>query len=57
MIIDEISNNIALGRSCYDAPEIDNQVYISDQALNPGDLVQCIIKEAYQYDLIGVRKR
>ena len=53
VIIDQISDNMALGRSRYDAPEIDNQIYLPANTLKTGDFVQCMIKEAYEYDLIG----
>ncbi|MCG8512595.1 MAG: 30S ribosomal protein S12 methylthiotransferase RimO [Halanaerobiales bacterium] len=56
VIIDQINDNMALGRSRYDAPEIDNQIYLPAKALKTGDLVQCIIKEAYEYDLIGANR-
>lgn len=57
VLIDDISQGTAIGRSCYDAPEIDNQVILPAQNIKPGDLVECIIKEAYEYDLIGEIKR
>ncbi|MDD2215148.1 MAG: 30S ribosomal protein S12 methylthiotransferase RimO [Eubacteriales bacterium] len=43
------------GRSCYDAPEIDNSVlFNSDKPLKPGDLIFVKITDAFDYDLIGV---
>ena len=56
VIIDEIDENAAIARSKYDAPEIDNQVYISAKDIKIGEIVKCNIKEAYEYDLIGELK-
>lgn len=43
-----------LGRSRYDAPEIDNQVlFTSERELHPGDLVTVKITDAFDYDLSG----
>ena len=43
-----------MGRSCYDAPEIDNTVlFQSDRQLMPGDLVKVRITDAFDYDLVG----
>ncbi|SFL13072.1 30S ribosomal protein S12 methylthiotransferase RimO [Halanaerobium salsuginis] len=44
-----------LARSRYDAPEIDNQIYlpIRDNNLEIGKIYQAVIKEAFHYDLIG----
>ena len=43
-----------IGRTSYDAPEIDNAViFTSDRELNPGDMVDVEIVDAFDYDLIG----
>ena len=43
-----------VGRSRYDAPEIDNSViFASDKDHRPGDLVNVYINDAYDYDLVG----
>ena len=43
-----------LGRTVYDAPEIDNTViFASDEELVPGDMVQVNITDAFDYDLVG----
>lgn len=43
-----------LGRTVYDAPEIDNTViFTSDEELVPGDMVQVKITDAFDYDLAG----
>ena len=44
-----------IGRTAYDAPEIDNSVlFTSKRALKAGDFVQVQINDAFDYDLIGV---
>ena len=43
-----------IGRSRYDAPEIDNAViFTSDIELQPGDIVTVRITDAFDYDLVG----
>ncbi len=43
-----------LGRTRYDAPEIDNSVlFTSDAACVPGDIVSVKITDAFDYDLVG----
>ena len=43
-----------LGRTVYDAPEIDNTViFTSDEELVPGNMVQVKITDAFDYDLVG----
>jgi ribosomal protein S12 methylthiotransferase len=43
-----------IGRSEYDAPDVDGVVYVrSRAALKPGDFVQVMITDAYEYDLAG----
>ena len=44
-----------IGRSEYDAPDVDGVVYVrSKAALKTGDFVQVMITDAYEYDLAGV---
>jgi len=44
-----------IGRSEYDAPDVDGVVYVrSKAALKPGDFVQVRITDAYEYDLAGI---
>lgn len=43
-----------IGRTRYDAPEIDNSViFQSEKTLNPGDIVGVLIEDAFDYDLVG----
>ncbi|MFF7708006.1 30S ribosomal protein S12 methylthiotransferase RimO [Pseudomonas sp. NPDC007930] len=52
VLIDEVDEQGPIGRSFFDAPEIDGNVYInSDRDLKPGDKVRCRITDADEYDL------
>lgn len=43
-----------IGRTRYDAPEIDNAViFTSSRALAAGDIVKVLIQDAFDYDLVG----
>jgi ribosomal protein S12 methylthiotransferase len=56
VLIDGIDteNDEAVGRSVWDAPEIDGNVFLpGETALNPGDIVRARIVEAEDYDLVG----
>ena len=57
VLVDEVTEEGAIGRSRGDAPEIDGHVYIDPEpegiVLRPGDLVQVLIEEADDYDLYG----
>ena len=55
VIIDEVGDEGATGRSQSDAPEIDGQVLLRDAAhLTVGDIVQVAIEDADDHDLFGV---
>ena len=44
-----------IGRSEYDAPDVDGVVYVRSSApLKAGDFVQVMITDAYEYDLAGL---
>ncbi|ALS98778.1 30S ribosomal protein S12 methylthiotransferase RimO [Lacimicrobium alkaliphilum] len=56
VLIDEVDEEGAIGRSYADAPEIDGMVYLNgDTELKPGDLVTVTIEHADEYDLWGSR--
>jgi len=55
VIVDEVSNNIAVGRTQYDAPEIDKIVRIND-FVEKGDIYQVKINDFNEYELIGSLK-
>jgi len=49
------STETYIGRSEYDAPDVDGVVYVrSNKPLKAGDFVQVMITDAYEYDLAGV---
>ncbi len=52
VIVDEVDDDGAIGRSKWDAPEIDGSVFLeSDTPLKPGDIVKATVFEADAYDL------
>src|SRR5262249_61811770 len=54
VLIDEVDqeNDEAVGRSPWDAPEIDGNVFLpGETALKPGDMVRARVVEAEEYDL------
>ncbi|MEE4246119.1 MAG: 30S ribosomal protein S12 methylthiotransferase RimO [Kangiellaceae bacterium] len=54
VLIDEITEAGAIGRTKYDAPEIDGQVHITtNEHLEKGDLVEVTITSADDYDLFA----
>jgi len=54
VLIDEKDKDCYLGRSHYDAPEVDGLVYVrSKEPLKPGDFVKAKIVDTLEYDLIG----
>lgn len=55
VLVEEIEEDGSyIGRSRYDAPEIDNSVlFTSDFSWKPGDIVNVRITDAFDYDLVG----
>ena len=55
VMVDSIDEDGAyVGRTQYDAPEVDNTViFKSEKELQPGDLVMVKITDAFDYDLVG----
>ncbi|QBH96514.1 30S ribosomal protein S12 methylthiotransferase RimO [Limnobaculum zhutongyuii] len=54
VIIDEIDEEGAIGRSMADAPEIDGVVYLNEERqVKVGDIVQVTIENADEYDMWG----
>ncbi len=55
VLVDGIDEEGAyLGRTQYDAPEIDNTVIFgSGKELEPGDMIKVYINDAFDYDLVG----
>ena len=55
VIVDEVGEGLVyIGRTRFDAPEIDNEVsFTSTDPHRPGDIVRVRIDQAYEYDLVG----
>lgn len=54
LIEEELEDNLYLGRTKYDAQEIDNIVYVkSKNKLHNGDFINVVINSAMEYDLMG----
>jgi ribosomal protein S12 methylthiotransferase len=52
VIVDEVDEEGAVGRSKWDAPEIDGSVFLNGaRNLRPGDIVQARVIHADEYDL------
>jgi ribosomal protein S12 methylthiotransferase len=52
VLIDEVDEDGAVGRSVWDAPEIDGSVFLNGaEGLNSGDLIQAKVVAADSYDL------
>ncbi len=56
VIIDEVDEEGALGRSMWDAPEIDGSVFLNaDTSVSAGDIVRATVIHADEYDLWAER--
>ncbi|MCM8765411.1 MAG: radical SAM protein, partial [Candidatus Omnitrophica bacterium] len=53
LIDEEISPHTCLGRTEYDAPEVDGGVIIKGEDLKPGDLIRAKIVDTWEYDLLA----
>ncbi len=57
ILIDEVDEDGAVGRSKWDAPEIDGSVFVDDTTgLAPGDLIKVKIVHADEYDVWAERR-
>ena len=55
LVEEQIEDNVYIGRTMYDAEEIDAIVYIkSARELQVGEFVDVVITDALEYDLMGV---
>lgn len=58
VIIDEVDEEGAIGRSMADAPEIDGVVYLNEEKnVQVGDIVQVEVEHSDEYDLWGTVKQ
>ena len=56
IIVDEVDEDGAIGRSKWDAPEIDGNVFLNGESdVKPGDMVRGTVVEADEYDLWAER--
>ncbi|MGB2958283.1 MAG: 30S ribosomal protein S12 methylthiotransferase RimO [Bacteroidota bacterium] len=54
VVIDREENDLFVGRTEHDAPEIDNEVFVrAGEGLGPGTFCDVDIVEAYEYDVVG----
>ncbi len=53
LVEDRIDDNLYVGRTAFQAPEVDGIIYIESPNLTVGEFVEVRIKEAYTYDLKG----
>jgi ribosomal protein S12 methylthiotransferase len=53
VLIEEKQGDVYVGRSEYDAPEVDGVVHVKRKGLKIGDFYKAKIIDAYDYDLIG----
>jgi ribosomal protein S12 methylthiotransferase len=54
VLIDEVDEEGAIGRSAWDAPEIDGSVFLNGETgVEPGDFVSVEIERAEEYDVWG----
>lgn len=55
-VIERVENDSLVGRTEWDAPEIDNEVFIPNDSLTKiGDFINITISDATEYDLYGER--
>jgi ribosomal protein S12 methylthiotransferase len=54
VLVEEEDNGVFLGRSQYDAYEVDGLVFIKKNGLRIGDFYKTKIINSYDYDLVGV---
>jgi len=55
VLVDDVKKNEgeSIGRTEWDAPEVDQNVIISKAELEPGQFANVKIEDALEYDLIG----
>ncbi len=53
VLIDSIERSGAVGRSRFDAPDVDGVIYVKSRGLRPGQIIDVRITDSLVYDLIG----
>lgn len=57
VLIDEVDEEGAIGRSMADAPEIDGAVYLNgERDVKPGDVIRAVVDHADEYDLWATKR-
>jgi len=56
LIDQQLEDNLWLGRTYADAPEIDGNIYVSGNEVSVGDLIPVEIIERRDYDLVGIHE-
>lgn len=53
VLVDRKEDHAWIGRTQFDAPEIDNEVIVSGHSLSQGEFIDVQVTDAMEYDLIG----
>jgi ribosomal protein S12 methylthiotransferase len=53
VLIEEKKNGTCIGRTEFDAPEVDGQIFVSGKNGKAGDIKKVLVTDAYEYDLAG----
>ncbi|MBI4845400.1 MAG: 30S ribosomal protein S12 methylthiotransferase RimO [Candidatus Omnitrophica bacterium] len=53
VLMEEVKGNNGIGRTQFDAPEVDGVVYVKGGNMRAGDMARVLIEESVFYDLIG----
>jgi len=56
VLVDQVENEkdgVYIGRTQFDAPEVDGQVFVKGKNLKAGDFVKVRITDTLEYDLVG----
>ncbi len=56
VLVEEKEGENYIGRTEYDAPEVDGMVYVKDKNLTLGNFYNVRITDTYEYDLVGVAR-
>lgn len=51
VLVDRIENGVAIGRTQWDSPEVDPEVYVSGTDAQPGDFIEAEVTAAYPFEL------
>ena len=57
VLVEENDGNTVIGRSEFDSPEVDQEIYIDNCKAQPGSFIQVKITEAGPFELRGIEQR